>query len=148
MKNQLTPHKATHPGVLIKDELESRGDLNQKELARLLDVKPSFINEIIKGKRNLTSDYALLLEDVFGITAEYWMNFQTQYDIDISRIKEKNLTKSKNIELWNILKEFVPIEFFKKNGFLKDNLEQDINTIIEIYKVRNIDELVKKFKVR
>ncbi len=146
MKNQIIPYKATHPGVLIKDELESRGDLNQKELARLLDVKPSFINEIIKGKRNLTADYALLLEGVFGITAEYWMNFQTQYDVDKSRIKEKNLSKSKNIEIWNIIKEYVPIDFFKKNGYLKDNLEQDINTIIGIYKVKNIDELIEKFK--
>lgn len=148
MKNQIIPHKATHPGVLIKDELESRADLNQKELAKLLDVKPSFLNEIIKGKRNLTSDNALLLEKVFGISAEYWMRFQIQYDIDQSRIKEKNLAKNKNIEIWNIIKQYVPIDFFKKNGLLKDNLEQDINTIIEIYRVRNIDELIEKFRAR
>ena len=39
---QITPFEATHPGILIKDELEFREDLNQKDLAEMLSVKPSF----------------------------------------------------------------------------------------------------------
>ena len=61
----LLPFEATHPGTLIKDELEVRDDLTQKELAILLGVKPSFLNEIIKGKRPVTADIALLLEKNF-----------------------------------------------------------------------------------
>ena len=43
-KKILTPALATHPGVLIKDELDATPDLNQRKLAKELDVKPSFLN--------------------------------------------------------------------------------------------------------
>ena len=79
--------EATHPGVLIKDELALIPDLNQKTLAKELDVLPSFLNEIIKGKRPITADIAILLEKTLGITADYWMRFQSQYEID----KKKSL---------------------------------------------------------
>ena len=146
MKTKNIPHKATHPGVLIKDELDYRDELNQKELARLLDVKPSYLNEIIKGKRNITSDNAYLLEKALGISAEYWMKFQSQYDIDKSRIKEKNQSKVRNIEIWNIIKEYLPVKYLKKNGYLNENLSDDIQKLKDFYKVSDIDELVEKLK--
>lgn len=83
----ITPFEPTHPGTLIKDELEVRDDINQKELAILLGVKPSFLNEIIKGKRPVTADMALLLEKTLDISADYWMRFQSQYEIDSAKIK-------------------------------------------------------------
>ncbi|MHA6697139.1 HigA family addiction module antitoxin [Chryseobacterium sp. A321] len=87
--NDLIPHQATHPGILIADELNSRVDLNQKELAHLLDVKVSFLNEIIKGNRPVSADTALFLEKVLAIPAVLWLKFQVQYDLDIARIKQK-----------------------------------------------------------
>ena len=87
----LIPFEATHPGTLIKDELEVRDDLTQKDLAILLGVKPSFLNEIVKGKRSITADIAILLEKSLGIPADYWMKFQSQYEIDSAKIKEKNI---------------------------------------------------------
>ena len=78
----ITPIQATHPGVLIKDELEVTPELNQKELANELGIKPSCLNKIIKGKSPLTVDIAIQLEKVFGISADYWMRFQAQYETD------------------------------------------------------------------
>ncbi len=91
MQNNILPFEATHPGVLIKDELDAREDINQKDLAKELGVKASFLNEIIKGKRPLTADFAIILEKVFEIPADYWMRFQTQFEIDKARIKGKNI---------------------------------------------------------
>ena len=85
-----SPFKAIHPGEIIKDELEAI-DMTQKELAILLGVKSSYINEIIKGKRNITAEIAVLLENVFKIPAMHWMSYQSQYDIDLQRIKERNI---------------------------------------------------------
>lgn len=138
----IMPAKATHPGVLIKDELDATPDLNQKMLAAQLDVKPSFLNEIIKGKRPITADIAILLEKTLGIAAEYWMKFQSQYEIDKARVKQKNIEKTRNIEIWNIIKEYVPVLFFKKRGYIKGDLTIDIQTIKQIYNVVTIDELV------
>lgn len=141
----LTPAQATHPGVLIKDELDATPDLNQRALAKQLDVQPSFLNEIIKGKRPITADIAILLEKSLGISADYWMRFQSQYEIDQARAKEKNIRKIKNIEIWSIIKEYVPVRYFKKLNYLKNDLESDIRTIKEIYNVDTIDSLVSSF---
>jgi len=141
----LIPFEATHPGVLIKDELDARSDINQKELSKELGVLPSFLNEIIKGKRPVTADIAILLEKILEIPADYWMKFQSQYEIDLARIKEKNIEKIKNIEIWGIIKEYVPVNYFKKLGYFKDNLENDIKAIKSIYNVENIDGLVSTY---
>lgn len=141
----LIPARATHPGVLIKDELDATPDLNQRTLAKELGVQPSFLNEIIKGKRPVTADIAILLEKTLGISADYWMRFQSQYEIDKARVKQKNIEKIRNIELWSIIKEYVPVRYFRKHNYLKDDLESDIKTIKNIYGINTIDSLVSSF---
>ena len=91
MSNQknITPAQATHPGVLIKDEIAANSNLNQKKLAEKMGVQPSFLNEIIKEKRPVTADTALLLESALKISAEYWMNLQCQYELDKAKLKRK-----------------------------------------------------------
>lgn len=143
--NTNIPFEATHPGTLIRDELEIRDDINQKDLATLLGVKPSFLNEIIKGKRPITADIAILLEKTLGISADYWMKFQSQYEIDLAKIKEKNITKIKLIEIWNIISQFIPVKYFNKKGYLTENISANISIIQEIYSVQSIDGLVDKF---
>lgn len=96
-KENIIPFEATHPGTLIKDELDARPDLNQRSLAKELGVQPSFLNEIINGKRSISADIAVLLENALEIPAEYWMRFQSQYEIDKARVKEKNLKKIRNM---------------------------------------------------
>lgn len=145
---ELIPHKATHPGILIADELETRDDLNQKDLAHLLDVKVSFLNEIIKGKRPITADTALVLEKALEIPADFWMKFQTQYDLDTARIKQKNIVKVQNIEIWSVIKNYVPISSFKKRGYLTDDIDKNICKIFEIFKIKSIDELINQFAAR
>ncbi|NEN25317.1 HigA family addiction module antidote protein [Cryomorpha ignava] len=141
----LIPAQATHPGVLIKDELDATPQLTQKILAMELGVQPSFLNEIIKGKRPVTADIAILLEKILGISADYWMKFQSQYEIDKARVKQKNLKKVKNIEQWSIIKEYVPVRYLKKHNYLNDDIESDIKTIKNIYDVETIDGLVTSF---
>ena len=143
--NTLIPFEATHPGILIKDELEVRHDITQKDLAVLLGVQPSFLNEIIKGKRPVTADIAILLEKSLGIPADYWMKFQSQYEIDCAKIKEKNIAKIKLIEIWNIINQYVPVKFFSKKGYLTNDLSSNITTIQSIYAVQSIDGLINKF---
>lgn len=141
----ILPFEATHPGILIRDELDARPDLKQKDLAKELGVKASFLNEIIKGKRPVTADIAILLENILEIPADYWMKFQSQYEIDKARIKEKNIARLEKIEIWKVIKEYVPVNYFKKLGYIKDNLDEDIPAIKEIYNVRNVDELVSTY---
>ena len=69
----------THPGDVLKEELESRG-LKQKKFAALIGVHYTMFNEILNAKRPMTSDIALLVEAALGISAELWVNMQMRYN--------------------------------------------------------------------
>ena len=86
-KDNITPFVATHPGEMIKDELRER-KLTQKQLALETGIKPSVLSETINGKRPVSKNVALALEQALGIPADVWMNLQTQYDLDSVRIAE------------------------------------------------------------
>ena len=90
--NNLTPFEATHPGELIKDELHER-KMTQKQLEELTGIKQSVISETINGKRSMSLNFAIALEKALGIPAEFWMNIQTQYDIDVVNIAKRDKQK-------------------------------------------------------
>lgn len=76
-----------HPGeVLLADFLEPFG-ITQYRLAILIGVPPRRINEIVHGKRSITADTALRLARVFGNSAQFWLNLQDRYDLDVTSDK-------------------------------------------------------------
>ena len=73
-----------HPGeVLMEDFIEGFG-ITQNKLAVAIGVPPRRINEIVHGKRAVTADTALRLGKYFGVSAQFWLNLQTQYDLDVA----------------------------------------------------------------
>jgi len=75
---------AVHPGDVLKTEFLEPLSLSVYQLAKDLKVQRSRPNEIVLGQRSLTADTALRLAVYFGTTPEYWINLQTQYDLDIA----------------------------------------------------------------
>ena len=75
---------AVHPGDVLKTEFLEPLSLSVYQLAKDLKVQRSRLNEIVLGQRSLTADTALRLAVYFGTTPEYWINLQTQYDLDIA----------------------------------------------------------------
>lgn len=136
----LIPAIATHPGLLLADEIEAN-EFTQIDFAKLIGLKRSQLNEIIKGKRNINAELALLLEKALGIDAEFWMEAQKNYDLDKVRIEAKNKLRLEAIEIWNVIKSFIPVAFFKKEQIISGDPCQDINTIKEVYQVENLDQM-------
>lgn len=66
----------THPGEMLQEEFMAPLSIRQNRLASDLRVPPGRINQIIKGKRSITSDTALRLAKYFGNGPEFWMNQQ------------------------------------------------------------------------
>jgi HTH-type transcriptional regulator/antitoxin HigA len=100
------PFLATHPGELIKDELAAR-NLTQTQLAELISVKLPNLNDVIKGKRSVSAELAVLLEFALDIPATYWLNLQSQYDIDIANlnstiIQKKKICKTRLVRFQNL----------------------------------------------
>ncbi len=73
-----------HPGEILADELEETG-LSAKRLADVLEVPPNRLHQILAGKRNVTADTALRLGQYFGVSANFWMNLQSAYELDLAR---------------------------------------------------------------
>lgn len=55
-----------------------------------IGMYPGHFGDIVKSKRNITANIALKLEAELGITAEFWMALQTDYDLYIERNKLKH----------------------------------------------------------
>lgn len=140
------PFKATHPGNILKDELDSRG-ISQKEFAQDIGMQKTMLNEIIKGKRAITPEIALSLEKSLGIKADSWVRHQAGYELDCARIKERNIRKTQQIEIWGLIKKYVPVNIFNKRGLLTNSLADNISKIWEIYDVNSIDLLVERVSV-
>lgn len=76
--NNIIPFEPTHPGEMLREELECRG-ITQTKLANDIGVKVSLLNELINGKRDFTIEYAMMIEAALGIDADFWMNLLTAY---------------------------------------------------------------------
>jgi antitoxin HigA-1 len=72
---------ATHPGIILLQEFLDPAGLTQAELARALGIPLNRVNELVRGKRGITPETALLLAGYFKNSAEFWMNLQTAYDL-------------------------------------------------------------------
>ena len=88
---KLEPYIPTHPGEVIKDEIEYRG-ISQRSLAQKIGVSYTQLNEILNGKRNLNTETAMLIAAALNIDAEPLLDMQTRYNI-ISARRNKAFTK-------------------------------------------------------
>jgi addiction module HigA family antidote len=86
--NNLTSFHPTHPGEVLKDELEYRG-ISQRNIARQMGVSPTVINEILNGRRPLTETNAMLFEAALGVPADSLMRIQLKYNMQVVRGDKK-----------------------------------------------------------
>lgn len=94
--NNITPFELTHPGELIRNELEAR-NLSQAKLANQIGVSPSLLNEVINGKRAVNTELALLLEAAFGIEAELFLKLQSAYNMQVAKSDSTFMNRLANI---------------------------------------------------
>ena len=83
-----------HPWSTLWDELKAR-NLKQSEFANLIGVSRQFLNDLIKGRKNITPRLAVLLELALWISAEFWLNFQRSYDLECLK-EDKKLQEMRN----------------------------------------------------
>ena len=79
----------THPGEVLKDELEARG-ITQRQLAESVGLTYSVVNEILNGRRSLTAKTALMFEAALDIPADALMYLQMKYNMQTTR-KDKSV---------------------------------------------------------
>lgn len=121
MQNQFVPNYAVPPGETLLDTLEALG-MSQAELADRTGRPKKTINEIIKGKSEITSETALQLERVLGVPAGFWNNLERNYQEAKARLAEEE--RLLHHIAW--LKE-IPVAVMIKRGWIqpfRDKVQQ------------------------
>ena len=132
-----------HPGIILEQTLKDAG-LSQKELSDAIGKSAPVINDIIKGKRNISPEIAYMLEAVIeGISAEEWLALQAHYDL--ARIKaDQDIVKRKaDIESWNQLKSLLNLGYLKKKIGLTGTVEENVANIYKYFNVTSVEALKK-----
>ena len=79
--------KPIHPGEVLREEFLDPMGITQYRLAKDTSVPARRINEIVHGKRSVTADTALRLAKYFGTTAQFWLNLQDHFDLQVQMDK-------------------------------------------------------------
>ncbi len=74
----------THPGEILKDEIEYR-KISQRKLASKIGMSPTALNEILNGKRSVTTTTAYLIEAALDVPATMLLNLQMRYDMQVAQ---------------------------------------------------------------
>jgi addiction module HigA family antidote len=94
--NNLTPFLPTHPGEVLKEEIEFR-NISQRKLAAQMGVSYSVLNEILNLKRPVNVEFALRVEAALGLEAEMLINLQSKYNLQIARTDKTFMQKLNEI---------------------------------------------------
>ena len=134
----------SHPGEILRCELEIRG-MSQKDLSEATGKATPVINDIIKGKRNINVEIAVLLEAIFGnIKAEQWLEWQSQFDLQEIR-KQKEIQDAQSfIATWNTLKNTINVNYLKKRLGLGKEIKENIKINFSFLGVSSAVQLEEK----
>jgi len=81
--NNLHPSKPIHPGEIVKDEIDYYG-ITQKQLAERTGIPYTIINELIHGKRQISVEYAMLLDAALNLDADMLLKIQMDYSKEMA----------------------------------------------------------------
>ncbi|CAH1197749.1 Plasmid maintenance system antidote protein, XRE family [Candidatus Nitrotoga sp. BS] len=139
---------AIPPGEYLEEVLEDV-DISQAELARRMGRPPQAINEIVKGEKAITPETALQLEQVLGVSAQFWSKLETEYRLILA--KKQQLEEIKTEE--NLLCKFPYLELSKLNLVKKtsDKLKKVISLrvffgVSSLNNIRTVKEFAPAFR--
>lgn len=79
----MTTRRAVHPGEILREEFLAPLELSARALAIALEVPASRVNEVVRERRDLTSDIAQRLACYFDTTLQFWTDLQASYDLKL-----------------------------------------------------------------
>ncbi len=94
--NNIIPFSPTHPGEVLKDEIEFL-NISKRKLSTQMGVSYFVLNGILNLKRPVNVEFALRVEATLGLEAEMLINMQTRYDIHTTRANKIFMQKLNEI---------------------------------------------------
>jgi len=81
------------PGNILKEEFMEPLGITAYKLSKEIKVQQTAVSQIIKGSRSITVDMSLRLSRYFGNSAQFWLNLQNHFDLELEKEKKKSLIK-------------------------------------------------------
>ncbi|WP_019503857.1 HigA family addiction module antitoxin [Pleurocapsa sp. PCC 7319] len=146
MSNTLTPARAVSPGRILQRELDARG-WTQKDLAEITKRPPQAINEIIKGTKQITPETARELSCALGTTAEFWINLETNYRLNLAKKKQKESEIERRSRLYTLapISELIKRQWIKSTESI-DELEQSVCQFLGIKSPQETPQFYVNFR--
>ena len=83
-----------HPGEILRDEFLTPMAISVYRLAQAIKVSRPRLNDIVLGRRGITTDTALRLGRYLGMTPEFWINLQTRCDLDVAERTDQRVRQA------------------------------------------------------
>lgn len=135
--NGLSLDLLVHPGETIKEILDER-IMTQEELAIRTGYSPKHISEVVRGKKDISSEFANRLEYALDIPAHFWMNLQGIYDKEVFEINNLNNIEDKELDILKDLKEV--INYCESEKIIDCNSKKEI-TVLNMRRFLNLNNL-------
>ncbi len=135
--NGLSLDLLIHPGETIKEILEEKNML-QEELAIRTNYSAKHISEVVRGKKDISSEFASRLEYALGIPSTFFMNLQNNYDREIFEINSLNNIEEKELNILDDLKDV--IKYCENFKIIECNSKKEI-TLLNMRKFLNLNNL-------
>ena len=73
-----------HPGEILKADFLVPLGLSVNALSRAIGVPRTRLNDVVLGRRGITADTAVRLARYFRVSARFWMNLQSHYELEVA----------------------------------------------------------------
>ncbi|CAI3249948.1 HigA family addiction module antidote protein [Enterococcus cecorum] len=127
---------AFHPGSYVEDIIDEM-NITQAEFADRLGISAKTISKIVNGEENISKDIADKLSKVTGISIKTWLNLQTNYDLKVLEIKNKQNSDEKDVL------DMIDFSYFKKHSFIENRTYSLVEKLIVLRNLLNIVSLSK-----
>lgn len=128
-----------HPGETIADILEER-EITQAELASRTGVTSAYVSNVISGKKDISSKFAMALEYALDVPKSFWLNLQANYDAELLELNEADTVTDAEKAVFPELHEV--ITWLRKEQLIPS--EQDKrNTILSLRKAFRMSDISK-----
>jgi addiction module HigA family antidote len=81
------------PGTILREEFMEPMGITAYKLSKEIKIQQTAISQIIKGSRRITAEMALRLSRFFGNSAQFWLNLQNNYDLELASEEKEYLIK-------------------------------------------------------
>jgi addiction module HigA family antidote len=137
MSNEFIPAEVFAPGEFLADEIEARG-WTQIEFAKLIRRPPKVVNEIIAGKKTITTETARELAAALGTSPQYWLNLETAYQLWKTEPSHTTEVISREAKL----RERFPVREMARRGWIRNSQNYEVveKSVFDFYGIANVDE--------